>query len=211
MSFIRAYLRASTKEQDATRARQDLIRFVEERGLKIASFHVENESGATLHRPELQKLIADAYEGDVILLEQVDRLSRLNSDDWNKLRADLKAKRLRIVALDLPTSWTMAGGDADAFTSRMFEAINDMLLDMLAAIARKDYEDRRRRAAQGIERAKLAGLYRGSVEDVELLHRVEEALRSGLSWTKTIKTVGCSRATVAKVAQRVRTADATAN
>jgi DNA invertase Pin-like site-specific DNA recombinase len=36
----------------------------------------------------------------------------------------------------------------------MFSAINAMLLDMLAAVARKDYEDRRRRQAQGIEKAK---------------------------------------------------------
>jgi DNA invertase Pin-like site-specific DNA recombinase len=34
---------------------------------------------------------------------------------------------------------------ADEFTSRMFDAINGMMLDMLAAVARKDYEDRRRR------------------------------------------------------------------
>ena len=31
----------------------------------------------------------------------------------------------------------------------MFEAINGMLLDMLAAVARKDYDDRRRRQAHG--------------------------------------------------------------
>ena len=36
----------------------------------------------------------------------------------------------------------------------MFEAINGMLLDMLAAGARKDYDDRRRRQAQGQARAK---------------------------------------------------------
>jgi DNA invertase Pin-like site-specific DNA recombinase len=34
----------------------------------------------------------------------------------------------------------------------MFDALNSMLLDMLAAIARKDYEDRRRRQSQGIQR-----------------------------------------------------------
>ena len=39
----------------------------------------------------------------------------------------------------------------------MFTAINAMLLDMLAAVARKDYEDRRRRQAQGIVKAKAEG------------------------------------------------------
>ncbi|SFT26596.1 hypothetical protein SAMN04487845_13610 [Methylobacterium sp. yr668] len=53
------------------------------------------------------------------------------------------------MALDLPTSWSMATGETDAFTTRMFEAVNAMLLDMLAAVARKDYDDRRRRQAEG--------------------------------------------------------------
>jgi DNA invertase Pin-like site-specific DNA recombinase len=49
--------------------------------------------------------------------------------------------------------------NGDEFTGRMFDAINDMLLDMLAAIARKDYTDRRRRQAQGIVKAKNEGRY----------------------------------------------------
>jgi hypothetical protein len=53
---------------------------------------------------------------------------------------------IHVGTLDLPTSWAMATtGKVDDFTARMFEAINGMLLDMLAAVARKDYEDRRRR------------------------------------------------------------------
>ncbi len=47
---VRAYLRASTNEQDATRARQQLEAFAAEHGLSIASYYVENESGAKLAR-----------------------------------------------------------------------------------------------------------------------------------------------------------------
>jgi hypothetical protein len=50
--------------------------------------------------------------------------------------------------------------DADDFSSRMFAAINAMLLDMLAAIARKDYEGRRRRQAQGIAKHRPKGARR---------------------------------------------------
>jgi DNA invertase Pin-like site-specific DNA recombinase len=39
----------------------------------------------------------------------------------------------------------------------MFAAINGMMLDMLAAVARKDLDDRRRRQAQGISMLKLLG------------------------------------------------------
>jgi len=61
----------------------------------------------------------------------------------------------------------MAAKVADEFTGRMFAAINGMLLDMLAAVARKDYEDRRRRQAQGQAKAKAEGRYKGRAEDAE--------------------------------------------
>src|SRR5580765_5581280 len=124
--FVRAYLRASTTDQDANRARDQLKAFAAERGLKIAAWYIENESGAKLTRPELFRLLGDAQAGDILLVEQVDRLSRLTSADWERLKSELTARRVRVVALDLPTLWSMA-------TSRMFEAINGMLLDMLAA------------------------------------------------------------------------------
>jgi DNA invertase Pin-like site-specific DNA recombinase len=197
----RAYLRASTSEQDASRARDQVEAFAAERGLPIVGTYVENESGAKLARPELFRLIADSKAGDILLVEQVDRLSRLTDSDWRKLRSELDAKQVRVVALDLPTSWQMAS-TGDEFTRRMFSAINAMMLDMLAAVARKDYEDRRRRQAQGIERAKTEGAYRGRPEDVDRNEGIAGMLRSGMSWTAIQGATGCSRATIAKVAKR---------
>jgi hypothetical protein len=89
----------------------------------IPAWYVENESGAKLARPELFRLLADAHDGDILQVEQVDRLSRLTAADWEKLKAELTARHIRVVALDLPTSWTVAAKATDEFTSRMFEAI----------------------------------------------------------------------------------------
>ena len=197
----RAYLRASTVEQDASRAREQVETFAVERGLPIVGTYVENESGAKLARPELFRLLADSKPGDVLLVEQVDRLSRLTDSDWRKLRGEVEAKGVRIVALDLPTSWQLAA-PSDDFTGRMFAAINSMLLDMLAAVARKDYEDRRRRQSQGIQKAKAEGVYRGRPEDTERNAGIAGMLRSGMSWSAIQAASGCSRATIAKVAKR---------
>ena len=76
--FIRAYLRASTKEQDAKRAKSELIAFANDHGRRRAAFYVELGSGAILVRPKLMQLIEDAYENDVILVEKIDRLKHLN-------------------------------------------------------------------------------------------------------------------------------------
>ncbi len=197
----RAYLRASTSEQDASRAREQVEAFAAERGLPIVGWFVENESGASLQRPELFRLLDDSKPGDVLLVEQVDRLSRLTDADWRKLRATIDAKQVRVVALDLPTSWQLAA-DGDDFTKRMFAAVNAMMLDMLAAVARKDYEDRRRRQEQGIAKAKAEGVYRGRPEDTGRNEGIAGMLRSGMSWTAIQAATGCSRATIAKVAKR---------
>lgn len=201
--FVRAYLRASTKEQDAARARADLEAFAAERGLTIAATYLENESGASLKRPELFRLLADSKPGDVLLIEQVDRLSRLNAADWERLRGEIRRMGLRVVALDLPTSWQLATAGSDDFTSRMSEAINGMLLDMLAAIARKDYEDRRRRQAQGIAKAKGEGKYAGRPEDRERNAAIVAMLKAGQSWNTVLKATGCSRSTLARLAKRL--------
>lgn len=200
--LARAYLRASTDEQDATRARAQLEAFAEERGLIIASTYVENESGAKLARPELFRLLSDARPSDILLIEQVDRLSRLTASDWQKLRSELDARQVRVLALDLPTSWMLAA-PADDFTGRMFSAINSMMLDVLAAVARKDYEDRRRRQAQGQAKAKSEGRYKGRVEDVKRNAGIASMLKAGMSWSQIQSVTGASRATVAKIAKRV--------
>ena len=130
-------------------------------------------------------------------------MSRLTSDDWSRLKADLAAKRVRVVALDLPTSWVMATASVDDFQSRMFEAINAMMLDVLAAVARKDYEDRRRRQAQGIARAKAEAKYPGRQEDVERNKALVRMLQSGQSWSSIVAATGCSRSTLSRLRKRV--------
>lgn len=203
MNFIRAYLRASTNEQDAKRALNDLRKFTDERGLKIAATYTENESGASLRRPELFRLLSDCQEGDVLLVEQVDRLSRLNAEDWERLKQEIKSRRVKVVALDLPTSWDMVSAKPDDIHGRMLDAINSMMLDMLAAIARKDYEDRRRRQAQGIAKAKAEGAYKGRPEDTERNAAIVKMLQSGQSWSSIISATGCSRSTLSRLAKRV--------
>ena len=198
--FLRAYLRASTTEQNAERAKQALIAFASEHNHRIASFYVENESGATLDRPQLMKLIDDAHEGDIILVEQIDRLARLKQSDWETLKRLLAEKRLLIVSPELPTSWmALKSSDNTEFTTSIIQAVNGMLLDMLAAVARKDYEDRRRRQLEGIQRARDDGKYVGRRPDIERRKSVEALLLAGRSYTDIQKTLNCSRHLIADV------------
>ena len=94
----------------------------------------------------------------------------------------------------------MAGRIGDDFTGRVFEAINGMLLDMLAAVARKDYGDWRRHQAQGQAKATAEGKYKGRAEGTERNDGIASMINTIQSAT------GCSRATIAKIARRMKQA-----
>jgi DNA invertase Pin-like site-specific DNA recombinase len=143
------YLRASTKDQDASRARSLLESFAADHGLSVVGVYAENISGTKLERPQLLNLLAAAQSGDVLLVESVDRLSRLSQKDWESLKATISAKGLRLVVADLPTSHTLITDTG--ITGQIMHIINGMLIDLMATMARLDQEKRVERIRQGLE------------------------------------------------------------
>ncbi len=204
--YIHGYLRASTKEQDALRAKNRMKSFVEEKGFRLASWYTENVSGASLQRPELLRLLDDASPGDIILIEQVDRLSRLDEEGWQKLKHLIQEKHLVVVSLDLPTShMALTAIAGDEFSQAMLKAINGMMLDMLAAIARKDYQDRRRRQEEGIVKAKVAGKFRGRQADLQLHGKIIELrVKNRQSIRDTARLCGVSERTVIRIVKKTQ-------
>ena len=101
----RIYLRASTKDQDAQRALHILQDLNQSLDLgQTINVYIENYSGTKLDRPELNKLLSEANHGDTLLVESVDRLSRLSQGDFQELKRRIQEKGLRLVVADLPTT-----------------------------------------------------------------------------------------------------------
>jgi len=142
---IRIYVRASTKDQDAKRALSDLIGFSKSYDDNHVEY-IENYSGTKLNRPTLNKLLDDANQGDILLVESVDRLSRLSQDDFAILKQRIKDKGLRLVVADLPTTHTIS----DGMTGEILNVVNNMLIDLLATMAKLDNDKRRERIKQGL-------------------------------------------------------------
>ena len=142
---VRIYVRASTKDQDATRALADLVSFSTSYDDNHIDY-VEHFSGTKLDRPVLAKLLKDADQGDILLVESVDRLSRLSQDDFAILKQRIKDKGLRLVVADLPTTHKVSEG----MTGDILRVINDMLIDLLATMAKLDNDKRRERIKQGL-------------------------------------------------------------
>lgn len=97
-------------------------------------------------------MLQEANQGDVLLVESVDRLSRLTQHEFNELKRRIQEKGLRLIVADLPTTHHLIQAN-DSITSSILELINNMLIDLLATRARLDNEKRIERIKQGLERS----------------------------------------------------------
>ncbi|MGX9940807.1 recombinase family protein (plasmid) [Acinetobacter pseudolwoffii] len=197
----RIYLRASTKDQDAERALQILQDLNQNLNLGKTIVYVENYSGTKLDRPELNKLLSDANQGDTLLVESIDRLSRLTQQDFQELKRRIQEKGLRLIVADLPTTYQMIQ-TSDSITHSILELINNMLIDLLATMARLDNEKRIERIKQGLARS---GYKPTGKKANEAKHkRIKELLAAGnMTKEEIAKAVNCGVATVYRVAKAI--------
>lgn len=202
------YLRASTKDQDALRAKASLEAFASDKGLSIAGIYSENISGTKLNRPELMRLLGTAERGEVLLVESVDRLSRLSQADWETLKAAIKDKGLRLVIADLPTSHMMI--EDKGITGQIMEVINNMLLDLMATMARLDQEKRVERINEGLKNKKLVDpdwKPAGKSKDTGLWAKVQATIAKHptMSADDVAKLADCGVATVYRIKREKKT------
>lgn len=193
---IRIYVRASTKDQDAERALDDLKLFSKNYNDHEHVEYIENESGTKLNRPILNKLLEESEDGDTLLVESVDRLSRLSQNDFEILKNRIKEKGLSLVVADLPTTH-MKFDEDQSITSSILNLINNMLIDLLATMARLDNDKRRERIKQGLERSGY--IPTGKKADLTKHQRIKELNIKGLTKEEIAKAVGCGIATVYRV------------
>ena len=190
---IRIYVRASTKDQDATRALADLVIFSTNYDDNHVEY-VEHFSGMKLDRPALTLLLNDAEKGDILLVESVDRLSRLSQDDFAILKQRIKDKGLRLVVADLPTTHTVSEG----MTGEILKVINDMLIDLLATMAKLDNDKRRERIKQGLANSGYKPT--GKKANTAKHNRIKElASQKNMTKQEVAKAVGVGVATVYRV------------
>ena len=196
---IHIYVRASTKDQDAERALDSLKEFASSIQDDVKEY-VENESGTKLDRPVLNRLLDKAENGDTLLVESVDRLSRLKQDEFEVLKGRIKEKGLKLVVADLPTTHVLLNTD-DTITSSILNLVNNLLIDLLATMARLDNEKRIERIKQGLERSGYKPS--GKKADIAKHDRIKELNIKGLTKEEIAKAVGVGVATVYRVLKKI--------
>ncbi|MBB2999783.1 DNA invertase Pin-like site-specific DNA recombinase [Paraburkholderia tropica] len=184
--------------------------FAAEHGARITTFYVENASGTRLDRPALDELLTEAHAGDILLVEGIDRLTRLTQDDWEALKDRIRSQRVLIVAKYVPMTWKLLEATQvqrnDWAHDATETALRDLMVELAAAKAREDYEVRRERASQGVERRRqrdaageteTAG-YSGRKPNAEMHRRIVELRKAGFSYSRIVDTLKTTRPTIAR-------------
>ena len=208
MRHVRVYLRASTTDQNPERAKRYIRGFLAEHDTSPAAYYVETVSGRISERPELWRLIEDSAPGDVLVVESIDRLTRLPLRQWRRLSAELDQRGVHVVSVDLPLSHrALKEEPADDLEGRITDAMQRMLLEICAAQAAADYEMRRRRQAEGIAQAMERGVTMGKRADLKRYQVIQTMREKGHTIRKIAELVGCSTTTVQRAIKDGRTGE----
>lgn len=171
------YVRVSSLDQSTARQLD---------GVDVDRVFEDKASGKDVNRPELERMIDFAREGDTVLVHSMDRLAR-NLDDLRSVVRRLTAKNVRVEFVREQLSFT---GDDTALAT--------LLLNVMGAFAEFERSLIRERQREGITLAKQRGVYRGraralNAADAEALR---EQATAGVPKTTLAREYGISRETV---------------
>lgn len=154
MNKVFNYLRVSTKEQNEERQRVAIQEFNQANGFTNAIEMVDKSSGTNTDRPQLQLLLQVIGEGDLVVIQSIDRLSR-NYNECKELWKQITDKGADIVVIDMPLLDTRQHKDL------LGNFVSDLILQVLAYVGQQENEFRRKRQAEGIAVAKAQGKHLG--------------------------------------------------
>lgn len=152
--MIFGYVRVSTKEQKEERQIQALKDYCKE--LEDENIYVDKESGKDFNRTSYQELKKVLRKGDTLIIKELDRLGR-NKEGIKEELDYFKQNQIRVRILNIPTTLM----DLPEENEWVFDMINNILIEVLGAIAEEERNKIKTRQAEGIAIAKEQGKYKG--------------------------------------------------
>lgn len=162
-----AYIRVSTKEQHLDRQIEAIKEY---RPDEVFS---DKLSGKNFDRPEYHRLKSLIRRGDEIIVKELDRLGR-NKDAVKEELKWFKDNGVIVRVLDIPTTMIELPGQ-----EWIAEMVNNILIEVIAAVAEQERKKIRQRQKEGIACARERGVKFGRPEkDVECVLMEGETVRA---------------------------------
>lgn len=168
------YKRVSSADQNSARQLD---------GVALDEVFEDQVSGATTERQALQEMLRFVRKGDTIHVHSIDRLARSLKD----LLELVESFKTRGVELRFHK-------EALCFTSEKNHT-QDLMLSMMGAVAEFERSMIRERQAEGIAKAKTAGVYKGRQKIVNE-GAIRKAVQDGCSYRNTAALLGISLSSV---------------
>ena len=149
MAITYGYIRVSTADQNEARQ----IDAMALAGVDRANVIIDKQSGKDFNRPGWKKLKRKIRNGDLIIVQSLDRLGRNYTEVIDEWRNIAKGKGAYIRVLDMPLLDT-----ANKSNDLIEQFVTDMVLRTLSFAAENERRNIRERQRQGIAAAKLRGV-----------------------------------------------------
>lgn len=149
-----AYVRVSTKEQNIGRQIEALTSYDSE--LQFENIFIDQESGKDFNRNQYQLMKKVLRNGDTLIIKELDRLGRNKALIKNELQ-EFHSKGVHIRILNIPTTLT----ETPYGQEWILDMVNNILIEVLSAIAEEERITVKNRQAEGIQIAKRNGKYKG--------------------------------------------------
>ncbi len=188
---VYGYVRVSSADQNEERQR---IAMAQE-GLKEKDIFMDKQSGKDFERPAYLKLLKKLKEGDLLLIESIDRLGRNYEEIIEQWRHITKVIRADIRVLDMPLLDTTLSKDL------LGTFIADLVLQVLSFAAENERKNIRQRQREGINAALARGVRFGrpGIPDSEaMLEAVRLYRQKKISLSRALDMSGIGRTTFYK-------------
>lgn len=151
------YHRTSTREQHLDRGIKEITTYCEQNQLELEKIYTDQQTGKNFNRPRYQVLKEDVLRsGDELIITEVDRLGRNKQETLKELQY-YRDNGIRVKILELPTTLMDISKLDNAMARMLMETINNMLIELYAAIAQAEIEKKEKRQREGIDAKKARG------------------------------------------------------
>lgn len=180
---VYGYHRTSTKEQHLDRGIHEITVYCSQRDIPLKKIFTDQHTGKNFERPRYMVLKEDILqEGDELIITEMDRLGRMKNEILRELQ-DLKEKGVIVRILELPTTLLDFSDWGDTLSKLMMQTVNNMIIEIFAALAQAEMEKKEKRQREGIEQMKARGEWerygRPPAADKEAFFREYKRVLSG--------------------------------
>ena len=206
---VYGYHRTSTKEQHLDRGVKEITDFCQQNHLEVSRIYTDQKTGKDFNRPRYTVLKEDVLrDGDSLIITELDRLGRNKRDTLKELR-DLSDKGVRVMILEIPTTLQDVSKMYNSLARMILETINNMLIELYAALAQAEIEKKEKRQKEGIEAKKARGEWesygRPRIQKPENWDEVIERWRRGeITAVEAQKQLGLKKTTFYRLKKKER-------